>query len=190
MSASPPGWSADSNWFWDGLQWNDAVSPDGKWRFDGREWKAFHGQRSLMPTEPLHPAVPEPLAPAAAANLPSWVAQSEVERLEQERLERERLAAQAALPQVPLPPEQDWRRVGEHMQFSRSGGRVESFWQVGCASMVIFLVVYLFCPPAALVFIWLTAWKTDSKVIVTVLVLLPSVILAFMIMSGTLRLPS
>src|ERR1700694_3046169 len=102
MSASPPGWSADSNWFWDGLQWNDAVSPDGKWRFDGREWKAFHGQRSLMPPEPLHPAVPEPLAPAAA-NLPSWVAQSEVERLEQERLERERLAAQAALPQVPLP---------------------------------------------------------------------------------------
>ncbi len=107
LTASPPGWSDDGNWFWDGLRWNDGLSPDGKWRFDGAAWQLFHGQRSSMPTEPLHPAVPEPppSAPSApAVGLPSWVDQSEVDRLEQERREGENRDAHVALPQVPLPP--------------------------------------------------------------------------------------
>ena len=192
MTPTPPGWSQDANWFWDGLKWNDAVSPDGKFRFDGREWRKFHGQRTLMPPEPLHPGAPQ-APPAAlsgppAVELPSWVDQSEVERLGKEKQEREAFAAQAALPQIPLPPEQDWRRVGEHMQFSRTG-RAESFWQVGGMSIVIFLVLFLFCSPAALVFTWLTAWKTDSKVIVTLLLLAPGVIYLILVLTGTVRAP-
>ena len=124
-----------------------------------------------------------------AVELPSWVDQSEVERLAQEQREREELAAHAALPQIPLPPERDWRRVGEHMEFSRTG-RAESFWQVGGASIVIFLLLYLFCSPAALVFTWMTAWKSDSKIIVTLLVLAPGVIYLILILTGTVPPPS
>lgn len=24
---TPPGWSGDGNWFWDGREWQDAISP-------------------------------------------------------------------------------------------------------------------------------------------------------------------
>jgi len=191
---SPPGWSQDANWFWDGLKWNDAISPDGKYRFDGREWRKFHGERSLMPPEPLHPLATEGPPPAPpgppAVELPTWVDQSEVERLEKEKRDQEAFAAHAALPQIPLPPESDWRRVGEHMQFSHRGGRVESLWAVGGTSIVIFLVLFLFCSPAALIFTWLTAWKMDSKVIVTLLLLAPGVIYLILILTGTVPPPS
>lgn len=112
MTASPPGWSDEGNWFWDGAQWNDAVSADGNWRFDGAAWQPFHGQRSLMPPERLLPAIAEAAAPAptaAAVGLPSWVDQTEVARLEQERRQAEASAAPAAPPEVPLPPAfQQW----------------------------------------------------------------------------------
>ena len=191
MTPSPPGWSQDANWFWDGLQWNDAVSPDGKYRFDGREWLKFHGQRSIMPPVPLFATAAQgpPAAPPGppAVELPSWVDQSEVERLAKEKREREELAAQAALPQMPLPPELDWRRVGEHMEFSHRQG--EAFWKVGFTSIAIFLVLWLFCSPAALVFTWKTAWKSDSKWIVTVLVLAPAVIYLILILTGRVSTP-
>jgi 4-amino-4-deoxy-L-arabinose transferase-like glycosyltransferase len=185
MSASPPGWSADGNWFWDGLRWNDAISPDGKWRFDGREWKPFGGQRSLMPEQPLQAAPPQSPAPLAAPvvpapNLPSWVAQSEVERLAQEQRDREQLAAQAALPQVPLPPELDWRRVGEHMEFHHQE-RVYASWQVGALSVILFLVLWWFCLPASLYFITRTGWRFTNKVIVAVVAIFLPILLAFVI---------
>jgi Flp pilus assembly pilin Flp len=25
-------------WWWDGSQWQPAISPDGRWRWDGRGW--------------------------------------------------------------------------------------------------------------------------------------------------------
>lgn len=143
-----------------------------------------------MPQEPLYPVATEgpPAAPRGAppVELPSWVDESEVARLAMEQRERDELAAHAALPQIPVPPERDWRRVGEHMEFHREA-RAESFWQVGGTSIVIFLVLYLFCAPAALVFTWMTAWKSDSKVIVTLLVLAPGVIYALLILTGTVR---
>jgi hypothetical protein len=177
MSASPPGWSADGNWFWDGSNWNDALSPDGRWRFDGREWQAFQGQRSPMPP----PSVAAPSAPSApSANLPSWVAQSEVERLAQEQRDREQLAAQAALPQAPLPPELDWRRVGEHMEFHHQE-RVYASWQVGALSVFLFLVLWWFCLPASLYFITRTAWRFTNKVIVAVVAIFLPILLAFVI---------
>ncbi len=195
MSASTPGWSGDGNWFWDGLTWNDAISPDGKWRFDGRDWKPFQGQRSLMPEQPLHAVAPEPPAPTAAAaapaaNLPSWVAQSEVERLAQEQREREHIAAQAALPQVPLPPELDWRRVGEHMEFHHQE-RVYASWQVGALSVFLFLVLWWFCLPASLYFITRTGWRFTSKVIVAVIaIFLPILIVFVAFASGAQRTPA
>jgi len=151
---SPPGWSQDANWFWDGLKWNDAVSPDGKYRFDGREWRAFHGRRSPMPMEPLHPTAQLPQAPlptAPAAGLPSWSINRKSYGWPTNSASGE-AAAHAALPQIPLPPERDWRRVGDQMKFTHTGGRTESFWAIGGTSIVIFLVLFLFCSPAALVF--------------------------------------
>jgi hypothetical protein len=189
VSATPPGWSADGNWFWDGLKWNDAISPDGRWRFDGREWTAFNGQRSLMPELSLHQGAPQPPASAAApaSNLPSWVAQSEVERLAQEQRDREQLAAQAALPQVPLPPELDWRRVGEHMEFHHQE-RVYSSWQVGALSIFIFLVLWWFCLPASLFFITRTGWRFTTKIIVALFAFFVPVLLVFWVLAnGGLR---
>jgi hypothetical protein len=165
MSSSPPEWSADGNWFWDGSKWNDAVSADGKWRFDGREWKPFQGLRSPMPPPPP----PPPSGPAAPApSMPDWVAQSEIDRLAQEAREREQLAAQAALPQPPLPPELDWRRVGEHMEFHHQQKEYAS-WQVGPTSVIIYLLLYWLCVPASLYFITRTGWRFTTKVIVAVL---------------------
>jgi hypothetical protein len=177
---SPSGWSADGNWFWDGLTWNDAVSPDGKWRFDGREWEAFHGQRSPMPEQALHPIAPPPQpAPSVAAALPSWVAVSEIERLDQERREREELAAKAALPQVPLPPELDWRRVGEHMTYSRPV-RTYSDWQVGPVSVALYILLYLVCWPASLIFLWRAGWRGRTKLFVFVLSIVGAFVLALL----------
>jgi hypothetical protein len=75
------------------------------------------------------------------------------------------------------------------MKFTHTGGRAESFWAVGGTSIVIFLVLFLFCSPAALVFTWLTAWKTDSKVIVTMLMLAPGVIYLFLVLTGIVPAP-
>src|ERR1700682_791351 len=190
MSAPPPGWSADGNWFWDGGQWNDAVSADGRWRFDGRDWLPFQGQRSPMPPGPPQPGGPQPPAAAVAAqaaNLPSWVDPSEIQRLAREKQEREQLAALAALPQAPLPPEQDWRRGGEHMQFHTQEKEYAS-WQYGALSVFIFLVLWWFCLPAALYFITRTAWRFTTKVIVAVVALaLPVVFVLWALANGGLR---
>jgi hypothetical protein len=187
-AASPSGWSADGNWFWDGLTWNDSVSPDGKWRFDGREWKAFHGERSPMPAEPLHPVAPPPPSPSVAAILPSWVAVSEIERLDKERRDREELAAKAALPEIPVPPELDWRRVGEQMKYSRTE-RNYSDWQVGPLSVVLYILLYLVCWPASLIFLWRTGWRLTTKLIVLVLSIVASFVLALLVIgSGAGRL--
>src|SRR2546425_12988608 len=95
VDAAQTGWSAEGNWFWDGAQWNEAVSEDGKWRFDGNTWQAFAGQRSAMPPMPASPAPPPPAPPAPqaaiaapAADMPSWVDPSEVERIAREKQER------------------------------------------------------------------------------------------------------
>jgi hypothetical protein len=184
LIATPPGWSPDANWFWDGFKWNDAVSPDGKWRFDCRQWQQFHGQRSLMPAQPLYQAAagPAPSPPGPpAVQLPSWVAQSEVDRLAQERQEREQLAAQAALPQVPLPPELDWRRVGEHMEYSRRV-RVYSDWQVGPASVAIFILLYLLCPIGSLIFLWRSGWRFNTKIIVALVTVFGPFLIVFLVL--------
>jgi len=56
VQLTPPGWSPDANWFWDGREWQDAVSPDGKWRYNGKDWKRFRGKRTAMPIAPLYVA--------------------------------------------------------------------------------------------------------------------------------------
>lgn len=179
MSAAAPGWSADGNWFWDGRQWNDAVSADGRWRFDGSQWAPYEGQRSPAPAPPM-PAAADP-------NLPSWVDQSEVERLAREKQERQLLAAQAALPQAPLPPELDWRRVGEHMKF-HTQEREAASWQYGPLSVFIFLVLWSFCLPAALFFITRTAWRFSTKVIVAAVAFgLPLLFVFWALANGGLR---
>ena len=166
---SPPGWSADGNWFWDGSTWNDAVSPDGRWRFDGREWKAFGGQRTMMPATPPPPAAtePPPLMAAPAPEMPSWVAPSEpiASRTKGAR------AAQAAAPQMPLPPELDWHNVGAHMEFSRPVRSID----VG--GIAIYILLSLLCWPAALVYLWRANWGRGVKVVAVVLWIVASIAL-------------
>ena len=181
---SPPGWSADGNWFWDGLAWNDAVSPDGKWRFDGRDWKAFGGQRTMMPATPPPPVAAEtpPLMAQPAPEMPSWVAPSELERLENERREQ---AARAAAPPMPLPPELDWHNVGEHMEFSRP---VRGSVGGGVASVAIYILLSLFCWPAALIYLWRVRWSCGAKVVTIVLTIVVSLVLALVLQgAGVLR---
>jgi hypothetical protein len=185
LNASPPAWSADGNWLWDGLKWNDAISPDGKSRYNGREWKPFRGQRSPMPPAPLQQAAAAPPPPPPPAlpsvELPSWVAQSEVERLAQEKRGREELALQASVPQIPPPPELDWRQVGQRMEYSQE--RTYADWQVGWLSVALFLLLYLFCSIGSLIFIWRTGWRFTTKIIVTVASIVSSVLLSLLIIA-------
>lgn len=187
MSAAQPGWSPDGNWYWDGTPWNEAVSQDGKWRFDGNDWQPFSGQRTPMPAAVAAPPPPPPPPPApvaAAVAVPSWVDPSEVERLEREKREREAIAAQ---PVAPLPPELDWRKVGERMQYSKTS-RSGLDWQVGVTSVVIYIVLWWVCGPLSAIFPWLTRWSLFSKLITTFLslggVILAAVILRQMRMAA------
>jgi hypothetical protein len=120
-----------------------------------------------VPGVALADAAP-PVAASPAANLPGWVAQSEVDRFAREARDREQLAAQAALPQPPLPPELDWRRVGEHMEFHHQE-KEYSRWQVGPTSVIIYLLLYWACVPASLFLITRTGWRFTTTVIVAVL---------------------
>jgi hypothetical protein len=81
---------------------------------------------------------------------------------------------------VPLPPELDWRRVGEHMEFHHQEREYAS-WQVGALSVFIFLVLWWFCLPACLYFITRTGWKFTTKVIVFVVAIFLPILAAFVI---------
>ena len=164
VQLTPAGWSPDANWFWDGREWQDAVSPDGKWRYDGSAWKRFRGKRTPMPLAPLYLAAPAPAAPVASIEMPSWVAPSEVERIVKEKQEQ---AAYAAVPKIPPPPELDWRRAGHYIEHSKQE-RVHKDWQVGGASIAYFIISFFACYPLGLVFIWRTAWRFPTKVMVTI----------------------
>lgn len=165
MAVAQPGWSADGTWYWDGLRWNDALSQDGKWRYDGSAWQPFAGQRTAMPPPP---SAPQPVTPTAAdgSAMPSWVAASEIERLESEKIQR-RLAEMT--PATPLPPELDWRQVGERMQYSDYSHNSGNYaaWRVGVTSIVIYLFLFWFCGVFSVIYVWMTGWKTSSKVICT-----------------------
>lgn len=196
MSSVQTGWSADGNWFWDGAKWNDALSEDGKWHFDGSGWQPFTGQRTPMPSQPLYPpappAPPTPPAPPpppawagsagaapAPAPLPSWVDPSEIERMEREKRERE-AAALAAPP--PLPPEADWRLVGERMQHSDYSHNVNyASWQVGTTSILIYILLLWLCGPVSAIFVWFTGWSLTSKLITTFISLIGLIVTLFLV---------
>jgi hypothetical protein len=168
------GWSADGNWFWDGAKWNDAISADGRWRFDGQAWHPFTGVRSAMPAPPAPAVVEEPA--------PSWLAPSEVERMRNEKVARETAAAVAAASSAaPLPKELDWRYVGQTMERHQSQPQYAD-WQVGALSVAIFIVLWLFCVPASLYFVWKSGWRTSSKLIVA------SIAFAVPLVIGLIRL--
>jgi len=188
MAIAQTGWSGDGNWFWDGDRWNDALSQDGKWRFDGSAWQPFAGPRTAMPAQPLYPPAPPPPPPpppppawagsaagappppppppgAAVATMPSWVDPSEIERIEREKRERLMLAAQ---PPPPVPAAQDWRLVGERMQYSDySHNPNYARWQVGTTSILIYIVLLWLCGPISAIFVWMTGWSLTSKLITT-----------------------
>lgn len=52
-------WSPDGKWFWDGSQWNCAISNDGAWRFNGTQWERWSGGPAgpMPPTPPAAPPV-------------------------------------------------------------------------------------------------------------------------------------
>jgi hypothetical protein len=179
MSVQQTGWSPDGSWFWDGARWNDSISEDGQWRFDGMSWQPFQGQRTAMPVQPFNPppaalVPPSPLPIGAAAPgadplaaMPSWVAPSEIERLQQEKIEQQMAAV--APPAPPPPPDRDWRRVGEFMKYSKSSG--PAFWRVGWTSVGIYVLLLWLCSPVALVYVWLTGWRTYTKIYRTAIAL-------------------
>jgi hypothetical protein len=165
VQLTPAGWSPDANWFWDGREWQDAISPDGKWRYGGKDWKRFRGKRTTMPTAPLYVAVgPVPAVPVAPIEMPSWVAPSEVERIVKEKQEA---AAYAAVPRIPPPPELDWRKAGRYIEHSKEE-RVYKDWQMGGTSIAYFSIIFFTCYPMALIFIWRTGWRFPTKLMVTV----------------------
>ncbi len=172
MSVQQTGWSQDGNWFWDGARWNDSISEDGQWRYDGTSWQPFQGQRTAMPMQAFGPPVaaappPSPIPLGAAAPgadpqvaMPSWVAPAEIERLQQEKIERQMAAV--APPPAPLPPELDWRRAGEFMEYHR-GPKTYSSWQTGAVSVFIYIFLLWFCGPVSLIFVWMTGWGWIAK---------------------------
>lgn len=170
MAVAQSGWSADGNWFWDGAQWNDAISQDGQWRFDGKDWQRFAGQRTPMPPQPpssaTPPPPPAPPGETGASALPSWVDASEIQRMESQKIER-RLAEMT--PEVALPPEQDWRLVGERMQYSDYSHNKSEYaaWRVGVWSVLIYLFLLWFCGVFSLIYVWMTGWKTTTKTVLT-----------------------
>jgi hypothetical protein len=158
MAVVQTGWSGDGNWFWDGAKWNDAISQDGQWKFDGVNWQPFAGVRTTMPALPFGRSA----VSSVAASMPSWVAESEIQRLESQKIEQ-RLAEMT--PAAPLPPDRDWRRVGEFMTYSKSApGSMPTFWKSGIMSLFIYLGLLWLCSPLALVYVWLTEWRMYTKV--------------------------
>jgi hypothetical protein len=161
------------------------VSPDGKWRFDGKEWKRFRGQRTSTPTAPLYTTPAAPVAaPVAPIEMPSWVAPSEVERLVKEKQEQ---AAWAATPLMPPPPERDWRQAGHYIEHSQTIKEYK-YWQVGGASIAYFIIIFFTCSPMGLIFVWRTAWRVPTKVIVTVTAIVLPIVIYFLTL-GTGLLP-
>src|SRR5438132_12565432 len=97
--------------------------------------------------------------------MPSWVDPSEIERIEQEKRERAMLAAQ---PPPPVPAAQDWRLVGERMQYSDySHNPNYASWRVGGTSILIYIVLLWLCGPISAIFVWMTGWSLTSEVITT-----------------------
>ena len=67
-------------------------------------------------------------------------------------------------PAEPLAPEQDWRRVGEFMTYSKPApGSRPAFWKSGLSSLFIYIGLLWFCTPLALVYVWLTEWSLFTK---------------------------
>src|SRR5260370_828831 len=172
MATVQTGWSPDGNWFWDGARWNDALSEDGKWRFHGGEWQAFAGARTAMPPQPPYPpaptvaAAPTPTGPFTdpKPDMPSWVAPSEIERIQREKIEQQ---IAYVTPAAPLPPEQDWHRVGEFMQYHHTP--TPAFWRVGWTSVGIYVFLLWFCSPLAFIFVWMTEWRLYTKIYRTII---------------------
>jgi hypothetical protein len=180
VQLTPPGWSADANWFWDGREWQDAISPDGKWRFGGKDWKRFRGRRTAMPVAPLYVAAPTaPAAAAAPIEMPSWVAPSEVERIVKEKQEQ---AAYAAVPRIPPPPELDWRKAGRYIEHSKDE-RVYQDWQVGVNSVLYVLISFFVCYPVAFILIWRSGWRFPMKVLGTIAAVVGPGILYFLLLA-------
>jgi hypothetical protein len=182
VQLTPPGFSADGNWFWDGREWQDAISPDSKWRFDGKDWKRYRGQRTAMPVAPLYVASPSAPAPAVAPiEMPSWVAPSEVERIVKEKQEQ---AAYAAVPRIPPPPELDWRKAGRYIEHSKDE-RDYKDWQVGSTSVLYVLISFFVCYPVAFILIWRSGWRFPMKVVGTIAALVgPAVFYATLLAAG------
>ena len=175
MAVVQTGWSSDGNWFWDGAKWNDSISQDGQWKFDGTTWQPFTGQRTPMPAQPQYPSPPASTPDTGtASSLPSWVAESEIQRMESQKIEA-RLAEMT--PVEPLPPDRDWRLVGERMRYGDySHNKTYAGWRIGATSIVIYVFLLWFCGVFSLIFVWMTAWRTSTKTMVTLVSLLWTVL--------------
>ncbi len=158
MENETTGWSEDGQWYWDGSQWNEAISPDGQFIYNGTAWAPFTGSRSPMPALPApepvaSPALPQAVAPSAAPSAPldeypAWIDPTEVERLNEEKARSRALAKQAPVKAPPV----DWGEVHESARTS-GRGRLERmsrflllmvlFWSLMISLALYGLFVYL-----------------------------------------------
>lgn len=150
MAEQSTGWSDDGQWFWDGSQWNEAISPDGRFIYNGTRWEPFGGTRSPMPAHAFVPtAGPDAAEPAQAPadDYPAWMDPGEIARLKAEKEGRRASARPAPGKLDPV----NWDRVHEVGQ--RQGRRLEKmsrllllvvlFWSLVIVLALIAVFVHL-----------------------------------------------
>lgn len=155
MGDQTTGWSEDGQWFWDGTQWHEAISPDGRYIYNGSQWEPFGGTRSAMPAHAFVPAASSPAeelaAPAGQAapaeEYPAWMDPGEIARLKAEKEGRRANARQAPGKLEPV----NWEQVHEGGK-GRSGGLermsrvlllVVLFWSLVIVLALIGVFIYL-----------------------------------------------
>lgn len=130
-----------------------------------------------MPAEPFGqpPVAAAPAIEAAGApepealpeEYPSWIAPEEITRLTAEKAAQ--VANYKALHSATTADGRvNWAAVHDDFQYSKTSTANVGGWRGGPASVLIFILLGWFCGLFSLIFVWMTAWKTQSKVIVTI----------------------
>ena len=111
--------------------------------------------------------LPDPGGPVPADEYPAWIAPEEVTRLNAEKAAQ--VANYKALHAATGPGGQvNWAAVHDDFQYSGTNTANVGGWRGGTASILIFILMAWFCGLFSLIFVWLTAWRTQTKVIVSI----------------------
>ncbi|GAC1656894.1 MAG: hypothetical protein NVS9B1_13340 [Candidatus Dormibacteraceae bacterium] len=123
------------------------------------------GEPAPLPSAGVPSAAPEP--EALPEEYPSWIAPEEITRLTAEKAAQ--VANYKALHSATTADGRvNWAAVHDDFKYSRTSTANVGGWRGGPASILIFILLAWFCGLFSLIFVWMTAWKTRSKVIVTI----------------------